>query len=322
MTLPPLLWAGNAVVGRLIVGSVPPLTLNFLRWALAALLLLPLGWRVLRATGARCWRAGRYLLLLGLLGVGTYNALQYLALVDLHAAQRDADRRRACRSACSRSARCSTANIRRGASSPARAVDRRRAARHRARRPGHAGAGALRARAICTCSRHRRLVVLQLAAGAPAGLDARRRPAPTGHLGRVALLVQTLFGLPSAGRRGGRRVAARRARRSHWNGWVLRRARLTSRSARRSSPTAAGAWAWRAAGRRWPPSSATSRRCSRRCCRPRCSASRRAGYHALAFALIVARHRRLVAAHGLSARRANGAALVVLSSRIRNVKVT
>ena len=45
MTLPPLLWAGNAVVGRMAVGTVPPLTLNFLRWALAALLLLPLGWR-------------------------------------------------------------------------------------------------------------------------------------------------------------------------------------------------------------------------------------------------------------------------------------
>jgi hypothetical protein len=33
MTLPPLLWAGNAVVGRLMVGQVPPLTLNLLRWA-------------------------------------------------------------------------------------------------------------------------------------------------------------------------------------------------------------------------------------------------------------------------------------------------
>ena len=48
MTVPPLLWAGNAVVGRLLVGQVPPLTLNLLRWALAALLLLPLGWRALR----------------------------------------------------------------------------------------------------------------------------------------------------------------------------------------------------------------------------------------------------------------------------------
>jgi len=26
LTLPPLLWAGNAVVGRLMVGQVPPLT--------------------------------------------------------------------------------------------------------------------------------------------------------------------------------------------------------------------------------------------------------------------------------------------------------
>ena len=80
MTLPPLLWAGNAVVGRLLVGSVPPIALNFLRWALAALILLPLGWRVLgrpREIAAR-WP---HLLLLGLLGVSTYNSMQYLALV-------------------------------------------------------------------------------------------------------------------------------------------------------------------------------------------------------------------------------------------------
>jgi drug/metabolite transporter (DMT)-like permease len=80
MTLPPLLWAGNAVVGRLAVGSVPPLTLNFLRWTLAMLLLLPLGWRVLRDPAAIAAR-WKHLLLIGLLGVGTYNSLQYLALV-------------------------------------------------------------------------------------------------------------------------------------------------------------------------------------------------------------------------------------------------
>ena len=80
LTLPPLLWAGNAVVGRLAVGSVPPLTLNFLRWALAALLLLPLGWRVLREPRDILAR-WPHLMLLGLLGVGTYNAMQYLALV-------------------------------------------------------------------------------------------------------------------------------------------------------------------------------------------------------------------------------------------------
>jgi drug/metabolite transporter (DMT)-like permease len=80
MTLPPLLWAGNAIVGRLLVGSVPPVTLNFLRWALAALLLLPLAWRTLRQPReiAARWH---YLAALGLFGAGSYNALIYLALV-------------------------------------------------------------------------------------------------------------------------------------------------------------------------------------------------------------------------------------------------
>lgn len=79
MTLPPLLWAGNAVVGRLAVGSVPPLTLNAMRWMLAALLLLPFAWQVLREPRALLDR-WPVLLKLGTLGVGLYNALQYLAL--------------------------------------------------------------------------------------------------------------------------------------------------------------------------------------------------------------------------------------------------
>jgi drug/metabolite transporter (DMT)-like permease len=80
LTLPPLLWAGNAVVGRLMVGQVPPLTLNFLRWVVSGLILLPLAWRALRPFGAIRQRWG-YLLALGLLGVGLFNSLQYLALV-------------------------------------------------------------------------------------------------------------------------------------------------------------------------------------------------------------------------------------------------
>jgi drug/metabolite transporter (DMT)-like permease len=82
MTLPPLLWAGNAVVGRLAVGHVPPLLLNALRWTLALLILVVLGRRALSTPAARSELAARWreLTLLGLLGVGTYNALQYLAL--------------------------------------------------------------------------------------------------------------------------------------------------------------------------------------------------------------------------------------------------
>lgn len=79
LTLPPLMWAGNAVVGRLVVGHMPPVLMNALRWTLVAALLAPWAWRVLRQREALRRRAG-YLALIGALGVGNYNALQYLAL--------------------------------------------------------------------------------------------------------------------------------------------------------------------------------------------------------------------------------------------------
>jgi drug/metabolite transporter (DMT)-like permease len=79
LTVPPVLWAGNAVVGRMVAGLVPPITLNFLRWAIAFVLLLPFAAWLLRR-GSPLWpRLGRFAVL-GLLGVGTYNALQYLAV--------------------------------------------------------------------------------------------------------------------------------------------------------------------------------------------------------------------------------------------------
>ena len=79
LTLPPLLWAGNAVVGRLVNDLVPPITLNFLRWVLAFVLLLPLAHWVWRRDSA-LWPHWKRFAMLGLLGVGCYNALQYLAL--------------------------------------------------------------------------------------------------------------------------------------------------------------------------------------------------------------------------------------------------
>ena len=79
LALPPLLWAGNAVVGRLVNTLIGPMTLNFLRWLLAFVILLPLAHRVLRPESS-LWPRWKRFALLGLLGVGCYNALQYLAL--------------------------------------------------------------------------------------------------------------------------------------------------------------------------------------------------------------------------------------------------
>lgn len=79
LTLPPMMWAGNAVVGRLVVGHMPPVMANAVRWALVAALMAPWAWHVLRQHEALHRRAG-YLMLIGALGVGSYNSLQYMAL--------------------------------------------------------------------------------------------------------------------------------------------------------------------------------------------------------------------------------------------------
>ena len=82
LILPPLLWAANAVFARLAINSIGPLWLNALRWGLATLILLPLGWRVVANARARAQvrERWRYLGVLGLIGIGAYNGLQYVAL--------------------------------------------------------------------------------------------------------------------------------------------------------------------------------------------------------------------------------------------------
>ena len=75
-----VLWAGNSIVGRAVRFDVPPLTLAFVRWFGASLILLPFAWRPVR----RDWpaiRAGwKAVVLLGVLGVGAFNALLYSGL--------------------------------------------------------------------------------------------------------------------------------------------------------------------------------------------------------------------------------------------------
>jgi drug/metabolite transporter (DMT)-like permease len=79
LTIPPIMWAGNAVVGRLAADWIPPITLNWFRWALVLLLLLPVaGWVLKR--GSPLWRDWKRYALLGLLSVSSYNLLQYMAL--------------------------------------------------------------------------------------------------------------------------------------------------------------------------------------------------------------------------------------------------
>src|ERR1700759_1770665 len=73
-------WAGNAIVGRLAAGHIPPVTLSFLRGALAFLIILPFAWKHLK----RDWAAIRgklgVMILVSVTGIGVFNTLQYWAL--------------------------------------------------------------------------------------------------------------------------------------------------------------------------------------------------------------------------------------------------
>jgi drug/metabolite transporter (DMT)-like permease len=80
LSLTSLFWAGNTVLGRFLVGHVPPVTLACARWVGAFLLLLPFAAPYL----ARDWPSIRkhlgWLLVLALTGVSAYNTLAYYGL--------------------------------------------------------------------------------------------------------------------------------------------------------------------------------------------------------------------------------------------------
>ena len=80
LTLTALFWSGNIVLGRAIRADVPPLALAFWRWVVSLLLTLPLALPHLRRQWPLLRRAWKPVVVLGLLGVGTYNTFAYIAL--------------------------------------------------------------------------------------------------------------------------------------------------------------------------------------------------------------------------------------------------
>src|ERR1700680_3872985 len=76
LSIAALCWAGNAIVGRLAVGHIPPVTLSFLRWSIPFLFMLPFTWKHLK----RDWRAIRSrlgtMVVLSVTGIAAFNTLQ------------------------------------------------------------------------------------------------------------------------------------------------------------------------------------------------------------------------------------------------------
>lgn len=75
-----LLWAGNNVVGRAIRYDIPPFSLAFFRWTGATALILPFAWRGIIADRPAIRQGWPRILLLGAVGVGSFNAFLYSGL--------------------------------------------------------------------------------------------------------------------------------------------------------------------------------------------------------------------------------------------------
>jgi len=273
LSVPPLLWAGNAVVGRLAIGSIGPLWLNAARWSIALLLLLPLGWHAFGSAKRRHEIAQRWphLALLSLTGVGAYNALQYMALKT--------------------STPLNVTLI--AASSPVWMLAIGAAVFGERPRPAQVlGALLSLAGVAVVLSRGSLATLLQvhlvpgdllmllailswcayswMLARPPATMRGSQRP--DWHWAEF-LCLQIALGLvwATAAAGIGEWLQPPARRRCGHPGWWRRC--CTCRSSRPSWLTGCGAWAWQRPGRRWPPSSATSRPCLRQFCPGHCWAS-------------------------------------------------
>jgi drug/metabolite transporter (DMT)-like permease len=75
-----LCWAGNWVVGRAIHEQVPPLALNFWRWAGSLLLILPVAWVPLRAQWPLMLRHWKWVLPMAAIASAIFQSMVYLGL--------------------------------------------------------------------------------------------------------------------------------------------------------------------------------------------------------------------------------------------------
>src|SRR5690348_10407072 len=69
LLLPPLLWAGNFIVGRAARGDIPPMMLAFARHFVALAFLFPFGWAAMGRELKRYWTCRWLLVRVSLAGM-------------------------------------------------------------------------------------------------------------------------------------------------------------------------------------------------------------------------------------------------------------
>lgn len=76
-----LFWAGNLMFGKAVTSDFPPIWASFLRWVIAAIVLIPLAQLVEKPNWLKVWKNNwGILLFLSLVGVVSYTLLTYTAL--------------------------------------------------------------------------------------------------------------------------------------------------------------------------------------------------------------------------------------------------
>lgn len=77
---PPLLWAGNFIVGRAIRNDIPPATLTFSRWLVALVVILPFALPYIRRDFRRYLQVPLRIIALSLSGITAFSLLVYYGL--------------------------------------------------------------------------------------------------------------------------------------------------------------------------------------------------------------------------------------------------
>ena len=80
LTLTSLFWSCNWVIGRAVVGKVPPIALAYWRWVLAVAFMLPFAIPQIRRSWPLIWQNRRVMVLLAVIGTGFHNLFSYLGL--------------------------------------------------------------------------------------------------------------------------------------------------------------------------------------------------------------------------------------------------
>ena len=80
LVLATLLWGGNFVIGRAVVGDIPPITLAFLRWCVAFIVFLPIVYSRVKHEWPMIKTHWPIVIVMAITGVACFNTLVYIGV--------------------------------------------------------------------------------------------------------------------------------------------------------------------------------------------------------------------------------------------------